>query len=187
MGFALAQSIDGIVHQPASVADLGVNRGVRGAKADSQVARLIHRGTGHPAPGCVGLVGAFLKDHRCGCHGAQLKPAHACHGARTHSIVSHNRFVAVAELPIGQPEHQTVADGIQIIGYTQLGHTGSVSGTEPGKASGRRTADEIKSGVSGRDEIGVEKSDLIDRWTAARKGDKRIAGPGRREKYRRGR
>ena len=178
MGFALAESIDWIAHQPASVADLGVDRGVRGAKADSQVARLIHRGTAHPAPRRVRLVGTFLKDHRYGRHGAQLKPAHACHGTRIHTIVSHNRFVAVTELPIGEPEHQTVADGVQCPGYTQLGHTGSVSGTDPGKASGRRTADEIKSGVCGRDKIGVEKSDLIDGWTATWKGDKGIAGPG---------
>ena len=86
-----------------------------GAKAERQVARLIHRGAAHPAPGRVRLVGALLKDHRCGRHGAQLKPAHTCHAARTHGIISHDRFVAVAELAIGEPEHQTVANAVQLV------------------------------------------------------------------------
>jgi hypothetical protein len=178
MGFALGQSIQGIGHQPAGVTNLGVNRGAGSAEADSHVARLIHRGATHPAPGRVRLVGALLKDHRCGRHGAQLKPAHACHSARTHGIISHDRFVAVGELAVGEPEHQTVADGVQGGRHSQLGHTGSVSGTERGKAGGSRTADESKGRVSGRDEIGVEKSDLVD--TAARKGDERIGGADRR-------
>ena len=66
-----------------------------------------------------------------------------------------------ANFAIGEPEHQTVADGVQCVSPAQLGHTVSVSGTELGKARGRRTADEIKGGVSGRDEIGVEKPDLV--------------------------
>ena len=61
MGFTLGQSVYGIGHQPAGVADLGMNRGVGGAKADSYVARLIHRGAAHPAPGRIRLVGALLK------------------------------------------------------------------------------------------------------------------------------
>jgi hypothetical protein len=122
-GFTLGQSVYGIGHQPAGVADLGVNRGAGGAKADSQVARLIHRRATHPAPGCVRLVGALLKDRRCGRHGAQLKPAHPCHAARTHGIIAHDRFVAVGEFAIGEPEHQTVADGVQPSRRPQLGHT----------------------------------------------------------------
>ena len=116
MGFSLRQCVYGIVHQPAGVTDLGVDRGVGGAKADSQVAHLIHRCAGHPAVGRVRLVGALLKERRCGRHGAQFKPADTCHAARTHGIVSHDRFVAVGELAIGQPEHQTVADAFQVLG-----------------------------------------------------------------------
>jgi hypothetical protein len=140
-GFTLAQSIYGIVHQPAGVADLGIDRRAGGAKADSHIARVIHRGAAHPAPGRVRLVGALLKDRRCGRHGAQLKPAYPCHAARTHGIIAHNRFVAVTEFAIGQPEHQTVADAVQGRSLSQLGHTGSGCGTKLGKTRGCRVAD----------------------------------------------
>ena len=66
-----------------------------------------------------------------------------------------------------------------LVRRSQLGHTGSGAGTERGKARGRRTADESKGGVGGRDEIGVEKPDLV--GTAARERDKRIGGAGRRQ------
>ena len=161
MGFASSQSIDGIVYQPAGVTNLGEDRGVGRAEADSQVARLIQRGASHPAPGCVRLVSALLKDHRRGRHAAQLEPTHTCHIARTHSIIAHDRFVAVTEFAIGEAEHQTIANGVQIRCTSQLGHTVSVSGTDPGKGRGSRTANEIKGGVSRRDEISMEKPHLI--------------------------
>ena len=89
---------------------------------------LIHRGAAHPAPGRVGLVGALLKDRRCGRHGAQLKPAHTCHAARTHGIIAHDRFVAVGELAIGEPEHQTVADAVQFFVVPNWGTQARVPG-----------------------------------------------------------
>jgi len=157
-----------------------MDRGARGAETDSHIARLIHRGAGHPAPGRVGLVGALLKDHRCGRDGAQLKPAHTGHASRTHGIIAHNRFVAVGELAIREPEHQTIANAVQTRLRRQLGHTGSVgAGTERGKASRSRTANKSKGSVGGRDEIGVEKSDLV--GAASRKRDIGIADAGRRE------
>ena len=123
MGFTLGQTVYGIGHQPAGVTDLGIDSGAGGAKTDRQVAVLVHRSAAHPAPGRVRLVGALLKNRRGARHAAQLKPAYPCHPARTHRIISHNRFVAVAELAIGEPEHQTVADAVQIAGRSQLGHT----------------------------------------------------------------
>ena len=146
-----------------------MDRGTGGAETESHIARLIHRGAGHPAPGRVGLVGALLKYHRRGRYGAQLKPAHTGHASRTHGIIAHNRFVAVGELAIREPEHQTVADPVQTCLWRQLGHTGSGGGAERGKTCRSRTAYEGKGSVSGRDEIGMEEPDLI--GTAARKGD----------------
>jgi len=178
MGFSLGQSVYGIGREPAGVADLGVDRGAGGAKANGQVARSIHRRTAHPAPGRIRLVGALLKDRWRGRHAAQLEPADTCHAARAHGIVAHGRFVAVGELAIGQPEHQTVANSVQLVGSraAQLGDTGSGAGTESGEARGGGTADESKGGVSGRSEIGVEKPDLVD--AGARERDKRIGGAG---------
>jgi hypothetical protein len=84
--------------------------------------------------------------------------------------------MAVEKFAIGEPEHQTVGKAIQIRLRRQLRHTGSGCGAEKGKGGGRRTADEIKGGVNGRDEIGVEKGGL-DGWIVPG-NDKRISGPG---------
>ena len=102
-----------------------MDRGTGGVEADSEIAHLIHRRAGHPTPGRVGLVGALLKDYRCGRDGAQLKPAHTGHASRTHGIISYNRFVAIGELAISEPEHQTVANAVQARLWGQLGHAGS--------------------------------------------------------------
>jgi hypothetical protein len=115
MGFALGQSVYRIGHQPAGVADLGVNRSAGGAKADGQVAQVIHRRAAHPAPGRVRLVGALLKDRdRAGRHVAQLEPANTCHPTHAYGHIPYYRFVAVREFAIGEPEHQTIADAVQV-------------------------------------------------------------------------
>jgi hypothetical protein len=120
----------------------------------------------------------LLKDHRRGRHGAQLKPADTRYAARAHRIIAHNRFVAVGEFAVGEPEHQTIANAVQTRLWRQLGHAGSVgAGTELGKARRSRTANEIKGGVGGCDEVGMEEPDLI--GTAAWKGDKGVIHAGR--------
>src|SRR5205823_2975292 len=78
-----------------------------------------------------------------------------------------------------EPEHQTVADGVQSRTYTQLGHTGSSSAAGDGRGRGRRTADESKAAVIGRNEVGMEHSDLV--GTATWERDKGIARADRRE------
>jgi len=114
MGFTLGQSVYGIGHQPAGVADLGMDGGAGGTKAQGHVARVIHRYAAHPAPGCVWLVGAFLKDcFRAGRHVAQLEPANTCHPSRAYGKIPYYRFV-IAKIPISHPEHRTVGKAVDV-------------------------------------------------------------------------
>jgi hypothetical protein len=154
--FALGESIDGIGRQPAGVADLWINRGTRRAKAEGEITVLIHRRAAHPSRGRVRLVSALLKQRWRGCHRAQLKPANTGDAAGTDRKIAHDGFVAIAELPIGGSEHQAIADPVQLVGRSSLGHTGAGSWTKLGKAGGDWSAKKIKGGVSGRNKIGVE-------------------------------
>src|SRR5260370_41788387 len=92
--FTLGQHIERIVKEPSSVADLRVDRCARSAVADSEISLLVHRGTAHPTPGRVRLVGALLEDrHRSGSHVAQLEPAYSGHPARINAAVPHQCLV----------------------------------------------------------------------------------------------
>src|SRR6266550_3621463 len=92
----------------------------------------------------------------------------------------------VAEITVGEPEHQPVADSIQITGrgHSGLGHAGTRSWTERSITSRCRSRKSSKSGVSRRREVGVKMIGRVVRVTGlSRKSNKRggraIGGQGR--------
>ncbi len=115
MSFTLRQGVDRVGREPARVTNLRIDRGTGGAETDREVALAVHRRTAHPAPGRVGLIGAFLEDgNRTRRNVAELKPANAGDAARADSEVANQRFV-VAKVAIGEPEHKPVADAIEFV------------------------------------------------------------------------
>src|SRR5437016_3532463 len=89
-----SQSVQWISRQASSVADLRMDASVRGAKAEGQIPRLIHRDAAHPTPGRVRLIRALLPD-RDGSVGDvfQFDPADACDPARAHGKIHYDGFV----------------------------------------------------------------------------------------------
>ncbi|PZR75011.1 MAG: hypothetical protein DLM73_06445 [Chthoniobacterales bacterium] len=158
MGFALTQGVDLVGRQPRRVAKLGVDSGAGSAEAKGEITLAIHGGTAHPAPGRVRLVGAFLKNSdRSGSDVAQFEPAHSGHTTRAYGVVAHDRFV-VAKIPVGEAEHQTVADAIEITGrsYSLLRHACAGSRTERRVGRGGRSSKGSKGRARGRSKVYVE-------------------------------
>src|SRR4029077_826188 len=121
---ALGERVRRIAGQPPRIADLRVDAGRRSTEADGDVAERVHRGAAHPAPGGVGLVGALLDEAgRAGGGVVDLVPANASGAVRVHGYVADERFVAVGEAPVRIPEHAPVAEGVQRVADTGLGHT----------------------------------------------------------------
>jgi len=140
MCVALTKRIDRIRGQARGVTDLRVKGRTGGTEADRDVALSVHGGATHPAPGGIGLICALLKHgHRSIGNVAQLEPADTCDPVCADGVIADDRFV-VAEIPVTQSEHQTIADAIEVArgSDTGLGHTRARGRTQGGKAGGRR-------------------------------------------------
>ena len=95
-----------------------------GAEADRDVALLVHRHAGHPARlrarhRVVRCVCALLVDDGVRRRAPDLVPADPFDGIRLHRVVQDERLV-VAEVPIGEPEHEAVAERVETLGAALL-------------------------------------------------------------------
>src|SRR5437764_13884490 len=181
MGFPLSQSVPWIGRQSPRVANLRVDARARGAKADDEIAELIHRRTAHPTPGCVRLVGVLLKDsYRSGRHTAQLEPADGRDIVRFHRIISNQRFVSIPKTSVSQSIHEAVTNPIQAVGSAcpQLRHASASGGAKLRKGCSRRAREESKGRACWRDKVYMEVVYVVK--TACREFHICVRGTGRR-------
>ena len=76
---------------------------------------MIHRDAAHPAPQRVrGRKGALLENGGRAAEAAHFIPAHADARIRQHAVIHQERFV-IAEVAIGESEHEAVAKHIQSV------------------------------------------------------------------------
>jgi hypothetical protein len=163
----LRESVQLIAYEATRVTNLGVNTAAGSAKTYGKISHAIHGRASHPAPSRIGLICALLVNaHGSIGHIAQLNPAYRRNAAGADRVVGHDRFM-VAEVSIGEPEHQPIGKTVQSGGRPELRHTTARGWTELGKSSGRWSSKKRETRIGRRGEIDMKMKYLVHQGRSA--------------------